>query len=126
MLTMIKSPKSTISAKLLLKLSSPRWLTDSEFNSTVCGRSLPSTIHVLAMRILLPSLLYAPGMQNKKMFLKSHINSAITRIYPLQRYHKCLDIKVNISIKVDKKILQHLKEFCTSYNPLSRDLQLLW
>ena len=52
-----------ILAKCLLKLSSHRWLTDSEFNNTVCGRSLPSTIHVLAMKILLPSLLYAPGMQ---------------------------------------------------------------
>ena len=52
-----------LSGKLLLELSSPRWLTDSKFNNTVCGRSLPSTIHVLAMRILLPSLLYAPGMQ---------------------------------------------------------------
>ena len=52
-----------LSGKLLLKLSSPRWLTDSMFNNIVCGRSLPSTIHVLAMRILLPSLLYAPEMQ---------------------------------------------------------------
>ena len=54
-----------ILAELLLKSSSPRWLTDSKFNNTVYGRSLPSTIHdhVLAMRILLPSLLYAPGMQ---------------------------------------------------------------
>ena len=52
-----------ISAKLLLKSSSPRWLTDSEFTNTVCGKSLPSTFHVLAMRILLPLLLYAPGMQ---------------------------------------------------------------
>ena len=49
--------------KLLLESSSPRWLTDSKFNNTVCGRSLPSTIHVLAMRILLPPLLYAPVMQ---------------------------------------------------------------
>ena len=50
-------------AKLLLESSSPRGLTDSKFNNTVCGRSLPYTIHVLAMRILLPSLLYAPEMQ---------------------------------------------------------------
>ena len=53
-----------ISVKLLFESSLPRWLTGSEFNNTVCGKSLPSVIHVLAMRILLPSLLYAPGMQN--------------------------------------------------------------
>ena len=38
-------------------------VTDSKFKNTVCGRSLPFTIHVLATRILLPSLLYASGMQ---------------------------------------------------------------
>ena len=54
-----------LSGKLLLEssLPAPRWLTDSKFNNTVCGRGLPSTIHNLAMRILLPSLLYAPWMQ---------------------------------------------------------------
>ena len=34
-----------------------------KFNNTVHGRSLLSTICVLAMRILLPSLLRAPGIQ---------------------------------------------------------------
>ena len=60
---MINILKSTVLVKLLLKSTSPKWLTDSELNNTVCGKSLPSTIHVLAMRILLPSLLYDPGMQ---------------------------------------------------------------
>ena len=69
--------------KLLLKSSSPRWLTDSKFNSTVCDRSLPFTIHGLAMRILLHSLLYGLGSKGKK-FLEFHINSAIAKIYPLQ------------------------------------------
>ena len=62
-LTRIKNTKSIISAKLLLKSSSPRWSTNSKFNNTVCDRSSPSTIHVLAMRILLPSSLCVPGMQ---------------------------------------------------------------
>ena len=92
-----------LSAKLLLESSSPKWLTDSKFNNTVCGRSLPFTIHVLAMRILLPSLLDAPGMQRLKIFLEFRINSTIARIVPLQDYYKCLNIKVNISIKVDKR-----------------------
>ena len=52
-----------LSGKLLLESSSPRWLTDPKFNNTVCGRSLPATIYVLAMRILLPPLLHDPGMQ---------------------------------------------------------------
>ena len=52
-----------ILAKLLLESNSAGWLTDPEFNNNVCGRSLPSTIHVLAMRIPLPSLLYVPVMQ---------------------------------------------------------------
>ena len=60
---MINILKSTVSVKLLLESTSPKWLTDSELNNTVCGKSLLSTIHVLAMRILLPSLLCAPGMQ---------------------------------------------------------------
>ena len=46
--------------KLLLESSLPRWLTNSNFNNTVHGKSLPSTIHALAMK---PSLLYTPGMQ---------------------------------------------------------------
>ena len=90
------------SVKLLLESSSPRWLTDSTFNNTVCGRILPPTIHVLAMRILLSTLLYTLGMHTK-IFPEFHINFVITRIYLLQSYHKCLDIKVNISIKVGKR-----------------------
>ena len=50
-------------ARFLVESRSPRWLKIFKFNNIVCGESLTFTNHVLAMRILLPSLHCAPGMK---------------------------------------------------------------
>ena len=57
----IKCLKLLVSAKYLLELSSPRWLTSCNFNDIAGGESLAITSRGLAMRILLLSLHCAPG-----------------------------------------------------------------
>ena len=51
-----------------------------QVNNTVFARSLPSTIHVLAMT---DSAAFITSCSRDTIFLKFHINSTIARIYPL-------------------------------------------
>ena len=73
-----KSPKSMLLVKLLLKLSSSRWLKDSKFNNTVFARSLPSTCFSYEY-----SAAFITLCSRDAIFLKFRINSTIARIYPL-------------------------------------------
>ena len=84
-------------------MGSARWLTNSKYSNIVHAKSLTLTGHGLAVRVLLPSLQRALEAKRQNITLKFHIYCAIVEIQQAQSYHKWLESRLQLLLKVEKR-----------------------
>ena len=80
-----------------------RWLTNLKYINIVHVKSLTLTGHGLAMGVLFPSLQCALEMKRQNILLKFHINCGIVEIQQSQSYHKWLETRLKLLVKVEKR-----------------------
>ena len=66
-------------------------------------KSLTLIDHSLAVRVLLPSLQHPLEMKRENILLKFRINCAIVGIQQSQSYHKWVESRLHLLVKVEKR-----------------------